>query len=77
MKPITLAFAAALTAFSALPGFGETKLTMAVETPPGDPLNVMLTVFKDDLLASEDFSRRTRKSHGVRKSECRGHAHFV
>ncbi|SEK39418.1 TRAP transporter substrate-binding protein [Pacificibacter marinus] len=56
MKPITLAFAAALTAFSALPGFGETKLTMAVETPPGDPLNVMLTVFKDDLLASEDFS---------------------
>lgn len=56
MKPITFAFAAAFTALTALPGLAETKLTMAVETPPGDPLNLMLTVFKDDLLASEGFN---------------------
>lgn len=55
MKPIAFAFAAALTALSALPGVADSKLTMAVETPPGDPLNLMLATFRDDLLTAGGF----------------------
>ncbi|MGZ9811690.1 TRAP transporter substrate-binding protein [Pseudoroseicyclus sp. H15] len=53
---LPLAFAAAMTAFAATPGLAQTDLRMAVETPPGDPLNVMLSTFRDEIDAAGGFT---------------------
>lgn len=55
MKPLAFAFATALTALTAAPGLADTDLTMAVETPPGDPLNLMLATFRDELDTAGGF----------------------
>ncbi|WP_375688516.1 TRAP transporter substrate-binding protein [Pseudooceanicola sp. LIPI14-2-Ac024] len=55
MKPLAFALAAALAALSAAPGMAQTALKMAVETPPGDPLNLMLATTRDTLAQGGGF----------------------
>ncbi|POF30944.1 TRAP transporter substrate-binding protein [Roseibium marinum] len=41
---------------AATPSLAQTPLRMAVETNPGDPLNLMLTTFKDEIAGNDAFT---------------------
>lgn len=43
---------AVILAGLATPSIAQTELRLAVETTPGDPTNIMLTVFRDELMKS-------------------------
>ncbi|MBY6048565.1 TRAP transporter substrate-binding protein [Vannielia litorea] len=56
MKLLSFALATALAALPMGNAMAETPIKMAVETPPGDPLNLMLTTFRDTLTEGGGFT---------------------
>ncbi|SIN84260.1 TRAP transporter substrate-binding protein [Vannielia litorea] len=55
MKLLSFTLATVLAAVPVSHALADTPIKMAVETPPGDPLNLMLTTFRDTLSQGGGF----------------------